>query len=44
MIFEGPGIVRRIIHGLSRLLDRDGLTSIDQAVGTETDRWANQRN
>ncbi len=34
LIYEGPGIVRRVNQGLCRLLDRDGLSNIGQAVGT----------
>ncbi|MGH7875217.1 MAG: quinone-dependent dihydroorotate dehydrogenase [Candidatus Binatia bacterium] len=32
-IYEGPGAVKRINQGLLRLLERDGLTQISQAVG-----------
>jgi len=32
-IFEGPGAVKRINKGLLRLLERDGLKHIDEAVG-----------
>ena len=34
MIYEGPGIARRIVHGLEALMRRDGFTSIAEAVGT----------
>lgn len=33
LVYEGPGLVRRIRRGLLRLLERDGLTSICEAVG-----------
>ena len=33
-VFEGPGAVKRINQGLLRLLERDGLKNISQAVGT----------
>jgi dihydroorotate dehydrogenase len=33
LVFEGPGLVRRIKHGLAALLERDGFTSISQAIG-----------
>jgi dihydroorotate dehydrogenase len=33
-IYEGPGAVKRINRGLLRLLERDGLTNINEAVGT----------
>lgn len=32
-IYEGPGAVRRINRGLLRLLERDGLKNISEAVG-----------
>ncbi|HZD39950.1 MAG TPA: quinone-dependent dihydroorotate dehydrogenase [Terriglobales bacterium] len=32
-VYEGPGAVKRINQGLLRLLDRDGYTSITEAVG-----------
>jgi dihydroorotate dehydrogenase len=34
MAYEGPGIVRRIKRELLRCLDRDGLRSVAEAVGT----------
>ncbi|MEO1526417.1 MAG: quinone-dependent dihydroorotate dehydrogenase [Planctomycetota bacterium] len=33
LIYEGPGVVRKIIRGLSERLRRDGLDSIRDAVG-----------
>jgi dihydroorotate dehydrogenase len=35
LVYEGPALVRNINHGLLRLLERDGLGSITDAVGTE---------
>jgi dihydroorotate dehydrogenase len=35
MVFEGPGIARRIVAGLNHLLQREGLASIAEAVGSE---------
>ncbi|MBX7494669.1 quinone-dependent dihydroorotate dehydrogenase [Qipengyuania sp. 6B39] len=35
MVYEGPGLPRRILHGLERLLKRDGFGSIAEAVGSE---------
>jgi dihydroorotate dehydrogenase len=32
-IYEGPGAVKRINHGLLRLMERDGLKHISEAVG-----------
>jgi dihydroorotate dehydrogenase len=35
MVYEGPGIARRIAHGLEALMARDGFASIAEAVGSE---------
>src|SRR5690606_7195696 len=35
MIYEGPGIARRIVRGLEALMRRDGFTSVAEAVGSE---------
>ena len=35
LVYEGPAIVRNINRGLLRLLERDGLGTIAEAVGTE---------
>lgn len=35
MVYEGPGIARRIAYGLARRLKREGLANIAEAVGTE---------
>jgi dihydroorotate dehydrogenase len=35
MVFEGPGIARRIAHGLARHLDRAGFANIAEAVASE---------
>ncbi len=40
MIFEGPSLPGRILTGLAERLDREGVTSIAEIVGCETDRWA----
>lgn len=34
LVYEGPGIVRRINEGLCRLLERDGFRDVTEAVGT----------
>ena len=34
MVFEGPGIARRIAQGLAARLERDGFSNIAEAVGT----------
>jgi dihydroorotate dehydrogenase len=35
MVYEGPGIARRIARGLAQHLRREGFASIGEAVGTE---------
>jgi len=35
MVYEGPGIARKICSGLQALMKRDGFTSIAEAVGSE---------
>jgi dihydroorotate dehydrogenase len=35
MVYEGPGIARRIVHGLEQLMYRDGFASVAEAVGSE---------
>ena len=35
MVFEGPGIARRIARGLAQRLKREGFANIAEAVGTE---------
>jgi len=35
LIYRGPGIVREILQGLTRLLDRDGFSCVSQAVGAD---------
>ena len=35
MVYEGPGLARRITSGLERLMRRDGFSSIAEAVGSE---------
>ena len=35
MVFEGPGIARRIARGLAERLKREGFSNIAEAVGTE---------
>ncbi len=34
MIYEGPGLVRKINRGLCQLLERDGFSNVAEAVGT----------
>ncbi len=35
LVYEGPGLARRINRGLIALLDRDGFSSITEAVGAD---------
>ena len=35
MVYQGPGIARRIGHGLEALMRRDGFASVAEAVGSE---------
>lgn len=35
LIYEGPFLPRRIAHGLSRILEREGLSTIRDAVGSK---------
>ena len=35
MIYEGPGIARRIVRGLEALMRRDGFASVAEAMGSE---------
>jgi len=35
LVYEGPGVVRKIVRDLDRLLARDGFRNVSEAVGTE---------
>jgi dihydroorotate dehydrogenase (fumarate)/dihydroorotate dehydrogenase len=35
LVFQGPGLLKRINEGLIRLMEKDGLTHIGQAVGLD---------
>jgi dihydroorotate dehydrogenase len=35
LVYEGPGLVRRIVHGLAERARAEGMGSIAEAVGTE---------
>ena len=35
LVYEGPGLARRMTRGLEHLMRRDGFASIAEAVGTE---------
>jgi dihydroorotate dehydrogenase len=36
LVYEGPGLVRRIKDGLARLLALDGFANVTEAVGADT--------
>jgi dihydroorotate dehydrogenase len=40
LVYEGPFLIGKILRGLSERLDREGLASIGDLVGTATERWA----
>ncbi|MCY3773085.1 MAG: quinone-dependent dihydroorotate dehydrogenase [Gemmatimonadetes bacterium] len=44
LIYHGPGLVKRINRGLCRLLARDGLSRISDAVGVDNPHPRNPRN
>ncbi len=35
LVYEGPGLARRMARGLEALLARDGFTNVADAVGTD---------
>ena len=35
LVYEGPGLVRRIVDGLARRVSAEGMSSIAEAVGSE---------
>ena len=35
LVYEGPGLVRSIVHGLAQMLSHKGFTQLTQIVGTE---------
>lgn len=35
LIYEGPGLVSRIVNGLAERLDRDGFKNIEEAIGID---------
>jgi dihydroorotate dehydrogenase len=43
LIFEGPGLPARILAGLTRLLERQGVATIADLVGSDVERWAKAR-
>jgi dihydroorotate dehydrogenase len=40
LVYEGPGLVEKILRHLSARLTRDGRTSLAAVVGSRTDLWA----
>lgn len=39
LVYEGLSLVPKINRGLLRLLDRDGFATLQDAIGTDRDRW-----
>jgi dihydroorotate dehydrogenase len=35
LVYEGPGLARKMVRGLEKLMRRDGFASIAEAVGSE---------
>ncbi len=35
LVYEGPGLIRRILDGMARLMERDGFASLEEAVGAD---------
>ncbi len=40
LIYEGPSLPKIILQGLSKQLDREGLSSIKEACGRQSDDWS----
>ncbi len=40
LVYEGPALVGRILTHLSRALDREGLSTLSDAVGCNAEAWA----
>ena len=38
LVYEGPGVVRRITRGLGELVARDGFARVGDAVGVDAPR------
>lgn len=34
LVYQGPGLARRIVRGLANTLQRDGFATVAEAVGT----------
>ena len=43
LVYNGPGLVGRILRGLSALCDREGLTSLSALRDTRAEDWAMRR-
>ncbi len=39
MVFQGISLIGQIVRGLDALLENDGFSSVQQAVGIDIDRW-----
>jgi len=35
LIYHGPGVVARILHGLAGRLEQDGFTAISEVIGAD---------
>jgi dihydroorotate dehydrogenase len=40
LIYGGPGLPGRILHGMSKILDREGVTSVSALRDTRLEHWA----
>ena len=40
MVYEGPGLPGTIVRGLSKMLERDGVTNIRQLRDSSVESWA----
>jgi dihydroorotate dehydrogenase len=38
LIYEGPGVISRILHGLAERLARDGFSNVTEAIGIDVQR------
>jgi dihydroorotate dehydrogenase len=38
LIYEGPGVIARILDGLAKRLARDGFSNVREAIGVDVQR------
>lgn len=43
LVYQGPGLVQRILKGLSKELDKHGFASLDEARGQNVEAWASAK-